>query len=205
MDPRTITIDDVEALELSEVRGGAETRETRLRERVETFVDWAVDRERYVLDDSVTSAHLLLIAAEHLESLRELDRALDLAERAAASDDVAPFEATPTLVSIRLARGETAAAVSLADELRRGGTDDALLVEQVAEAFEHAGELAAAERWNVIGLRLLERLGDADAYQRSSFLSGRYRSRRDAGRPIDVLDTETERLRASLGQEPIGS
>lgn len=52
---------------------------------------------------------------------------------------------------------------------------------------------------------MLERLGDADAYQRSSFLSGRYRSRRDAGLPIDVLDTETGRLRASLGQEPIGS
>lgn len=199
-----ISFDDVLGLETEQLGRDPVRAERRLRERVDQLISWA-DREEYDLDETVSRGYLLSAAAEHLADLGELDRALELASRAAeAATGDERFEAYPGLISIRLARGERQDALALADEVRRAQVDDALLVERLAEEFEHAGELELAERWFVIALRRAEQTGFAtDDAIRSMALSGRYRVRRDAGKPIDVLDAETQRLREALGQPPL--
>lgn len=199
-----ISFDDVLDLETEQLGKDPVRAGRRLQERVDQLISWA-EGEEYELDETVSRGYLLSAAAEHLADLGELDRALELASRAAeAATGDERFEAYPGLIAIRLARGERQEALALADEVRRAQLDDALLVERLAEEFEHAGELQLAERWFVIALRRAEQTGIAtDDAVRSMALSGRFRVRRDAGKPIDVLDAETQRRREALGQPPL--
>lgn len=137
----------------------------------------------------LTTGRLLIVAAEHFRLAERLDEALAAAERARGGG----LDAHPTLVGIQLDRGDADAALALADEVRAAGPT-LELAQQLAEAFELGGELAAAERWYAIALR------DAGEAERPELLLGRYRVRRDAGKPMDVLDTESERLAALRGR-----
>jgi hypothetical protein len=170
-------------------------------ERAELLERWATDTEAFELADDVRRAVLLLAAAEHFEMAGELDRALDLVRRADEASDAEPHETTGALVSILLARGERDAAVAASDALRASQTEAWWRYWDVAEAFELADELALAERWFVITLRAVERDPEYDVGDRLVALTGRHRVRRDAGKPEDVLDLETNELRGLLGYE----
>ena len=170
-------------------------------ERAELLERWATDTEAFELGGDLRRAVLLLAAAEHLEMAGEHDRALDLARRAGEASDAEPHEATGALVSILLARGERDAAVAATDGLRASQTEAWWRYWDVAEAFELADELALAERWFVITLRAVERDPEYDVGDRLVALTGRHRVRRDAGKPEDVLDLETNELRGLLGYE----
>lgn len=191
-----ITEDDLDGLEL---RVSADP--DHHVERAEMLVRWATDAESFSLDDDVRRAHLLLVAAEHYETAGELQRALEFARRAAEASDSVPGEVSGTLVSILLALGERDAAIAEADALRGAGLDDWWPLLAVAEVFELADELALAERWFVIALRVVERDAEHDVDDRLTALSGRYRVRRDAGKHEDVLDVETRELAGLLGVE----
>jgi hypothetical protein len=192
-----ITETDLDDLELRVADGNGHVGRAELLER------WATDAAAFELEDGVRRAHLLLVAAEHLEMAGELERARSLARRAAEASDAEPHEATGTLVSILLALGERDAAVAAADGLRGAGSEEWWRHLDVAESFELADELALAERWFVITLRIVERDPDHDVADRLIPLSGRFRVRRDAGKPEDVLDADTSQLRELLGYEPI--
>jgi len=189
--------DDLDVLELRVADGRGHVA------RAELLEQWATDATAYELDDGIRRAHLLLVAAEHLEMAGELDRALAVARRAAEASDAEPHEATGRLVSILLALGDRDAALGMADELRGSGSEAWWRPLHVAEAFEFADELELAERWFVITLRIVERDPEHDVADRLIALSGRFRVRRDAGKPEDVLDAETSQLRELLGYEPI--
>ncbi|MGX5695969.1 hypothetical protein ACWKWP_07210 [Agromyces soli] len=191
-----ITDDDLDGLEL---RASADPNHHV--ERAELLLRWATDTESFALDDDVRQAHLLLVAAENLEMAGELDRALALARRAAEASDAVPGEVSSTLVSILLARGERDAAIAEADALRAAGLGEWWPLLAVAEVFELADELALAERWFVIALRVVERDAEHDADDRLTALAGRYRVRRDAGKDEDVLDIETRELAGLFGVE----
>jgi hypothetical protein len=154
----------------------------------ETVLGWADSAQ---LSPPLTVGRLLIVAAEHLRLAGRLDDALATAQQARPGT----FDAHPTLVGIHLDRGEADAAAALADEVRTAGPT-VELAQQLAEAFELGSELPAAERWYAIALR------DADEQARPDILLGRYRVRRDAGKPMDVLDAETEQLAARLGRRP---
>ncbi|WP_430645638.1 hypothetical protein [Agromyces sp. GXS1127] len=192
-----ITETDLDDLELRVVENGGHVARADLLER------WATDAAAFELDAGVRRAHLLHVAAEHLEMAGELDRALAMVRRAGEASDAEPDETTGTLVSILLALGRRDAAVEAADALRGSGNGEWWRHLDVAEAFELADELALAERWFVITLRVIERDPDHDVADRLIPLSGRFRVRRDAGKPEDVLDAETSQLRELLGYEPI--
>ncbi len=187
-------LDDVE-LRVADGRGHVE--------RAELLERWATDATAYELADGIRRAHLLLVAAEHLEMAGELERALAAARRAAEASDAEPHEATGTIVAALLALGRRDDAVGEADALRGSGSGDWWRHLHVAEAFELADELELAERWFVITLRIIERDPEHDVADRLIALSGRFRVRRDAGKPEDVLDAETTQLRELLGYEPI--
>ncbi|GAA1818482.1 hypothetical protein [Agromyces neolithicus] len=170
-------------------------------ERAELLERWATDTGSFELDDDLRRATLLLASAEHLEMAGELDRALDLVRRAGAASDVEPHETVGALVSILLARGERDAAIAASDALRASQSAAWWRYWDVAEAFELADELALAERWFVITLRAIERDPEYDVGDRLVALTGRHRVRRDAGKPEDVLDIETNELRGLLGYE----
>ena len=169
-------------------------------ERAELLERWATDTEAFELGGDLRRAVLLLAAAEHFEMAGEHDRALDLARRAGEASDADP-------------RGDRRTRLDPAGAWRarrRGRGDRGLRASQteawwrywdVAEAFELADELALAERWFVITLRAVERDPEYDVGDRLVALTGRHRVRRDAGKPEDVLDLETNELRGLLGYE----
>ncbi|MFC9919519.1 hypothetical protein [Agromyces binzhouensis] len=192
-----ITEDDLDELELRVADGRGHVARADLLER------WATDDAAFELAAGVRRAHLLLVAAEHFEMAGELDRALAVARRAAEASDAEPHEATGRLVAILLALGERDAALHTADALRGSGSGQWWRHLHVAESFEFADELELAERWFVITLRLIERDPEHDVADRLIALSGRFRVRRDAGKPEDVLDAESSQLRELLGYEPI--
>lgn len=152
----------------------------------ETALGWADSAEPV---PPLTAGRLLIVAAEHFRLAERLDDALAAGERARQGG----FDAHPALVGIHLDRGDAPTALALADEVRAAGPT-LELAQQLAEAFELGGELAAAERWYAIALR------DAGEAERPDLLLGRYRVRRDAGKPMDVLDTESERLAVLRGR-----
>ncbi|HLT67688.1 MAG TPA: hypothetical protein VKZ73_07430 [Microbacterium sp.] len=187
---QTITDDDLDELELSG-RGDDHSRHVAM-----TAIAWAEDPARFVLEEPLTPAHLLLVAAEHLEMLGELDEAWVVANRAAEHPTAAPFEALSTLVSIRLAQGDLTAATELLDGYRRAGAITADLAAQLADVIEaspvvddEAGAMRLAERWANIALLALERDGGHMTDYRTA-LGVRYRTRRARGARHDELDDD---------------
>ena len=201
-----ITEDDVDELELRDfdpttgsVTGGIAEH----LEKAAIFEQWATDAENYRLDGGLTPAHLLVVAAEHLQMAHDTAEAFRLVEAARAHSSVKPFEAHPTLISLHLEQDDRTTALALADEVRTTGSDDLGIYQQIAEGFEIAGELALAERWYAIALRALDKVGLESTSDRIALLAGRYRVRRDGGKPLDVLDVETEQLRTEHGLDPL--
>lgn len=127
---QTITDDDLDELELSG-RGDDHSRHVAT-----TAIAWAEDPARLALEEPLTPAHLLLVASDHLEMLGELDEAWVVANRAAEHPTAEPFEALSTLVSIRLAQHDLAAAAELLDGYRRAGAITADLAAQLADVIE---------------------------------------------------------------------
>lgn len=201
-----ITEDDIDELELRDldpVTGSITGGAAEHLEKAAILQAWATDSAAYTLDEAVTPAQLLVIAAEHLQLGHDTDNAFRLARAASEHPSAKRFEAHPTLIGLHLENGELEAAVALADEVRRNGADELGVYEMIASSFEFAGELALAERWFAIALRALDRVGLASEHDRVSLLAGRYRVRRDAGKPLDVLDVQSEQLRAERGLDPL--
>ncbi len=201
-----ITEDDIDNLELrdfDEVAGSVTGGVAEHLEKAAIFEAWATDSDAYRLEQGVTPAHLLIVAAEHLQLGRDYDEAFRLARAAAAHPSAQPFEAHPTLISLHLELDQREDALALADEVRTGGAPELGIYEMIAENFELADELALAERWYAIALRALDKVQLESPADRLSLLTGRYRVRRDAGKPLDVMDTEVEQLRAAQGLDPL--
>jgi hypothetical protein len=201
-----ITEDDIDELELrdfDEATGSVTGGAAEHLEKAAIFEEWATDADRYVLGEGVTPASLLIVAAEHLQLGHDTTEAFRLALAASEHPSAQPFEAHPTLISLHLENDELEAAVALAAEVRTGGADEIGIYEMIAESFEIAGELTLAERWFAIGLRALDRAGVESPADRLSLLTGRYRVRRDSGKPLDVLDVEAEQLRIERGLDPV--
>ncbi|PPL17334.1 hypothetical protein [Microterricola pindariensis] len=201
-----ITEDDIDELELRDFdeRAGSSTGGVAEHlEKAAIFESWATDADAYTLDDGVTPAQLLIVAAEHLQMGRDYDEAFRLALAAAGHPSAQRFEAHPTLISLHLELDQRAEALALADEVRTAGAPELGIYEAIASSFEIADELALAERWYAIALRALDKVNLESPADRLSLLSGRYRVRRDAGKPLDVLDTETEQQRAAQGLAPL--
>lgn len=196
-------IDDLELRDLDEATGSVTGGAAEHLEKAAIFEEWATDADNYELGDGVTPAHLLVVAAEHLQLAHDMAEAFRLASAASEHPSAQRFEAHPTLISLHLENNELDAAVALADEVRKGGADELGIYEMIAESFEMAGEVTFAERWFAIGLRMLDRVGLESPGDRLSLLTGRYRVRRDAGKALDVLDVETEELRIESGLDPI--
>ncbi|MEL4317884.1 hypothetical protein WJX64_02600 [Leifsonia sp. YIM 134122] len=189
---------------------GLERRAPRLvatpdqhRAVAETITSWATDAASFYVDDGITRAHLLLVGAEHLEMAGDLDGARRLAETAAAHPTAEPFGAYPTLISLAFASGDTDQAVALADEVRAASDAGLHIILMIAETFELNGDLARAERWNTIGARRASAGSLSPTEQYLTFLGGRFRARRDAGKPLDGLDDEAQELRAEAGLAPL--
>ena len=196
-------IDELELRDFDEATGSITGGAAEHLEKAAIFEEWATDADSYTLSDGVTPAHLLIVAAEHVQMAQDTAEAFRLARTASEHPSAEPFEAHPTLISLHLESNELEAAVTLADEVRTGGADELGIYEMIAESFEDAGELTLAERWFAIGLRMLDRVGVESPNDRLSLLSGRYRVRRDADKPLDVLDVETEQLRIESGLDPL--
>ncbi len=199
-----ITEDDIDNLELrdfDESTGSVTGGVAEHLEKAAILEEWATDAESYELDEGITPAHLLIVAAEHLQIGRDFEEAFRLAREGREHPSAQPFEAHPTLIGLHLELEQRSEAIELADEVRASGADELGIYEMIAETFELAGELAVAERWYAIALRALDKVQLESPADRVSLLSGRYRVRRDAQKPLDVLDTETEQLRVSRGLE----
>lgn len=196
-------IDDLELRDFDEASGSVTGGAAEHLEKAAIFEEWATDADSYELGDGVTPAKLLIVAAEHLQLAHDTAEAFRLARAAKDHPSAQPFEAHPTLISLHLDDDELSAAVALADEVRAGSADELGIYQMIAESFELAGELTLAERWFAISIRVLERAGVESPDDRMSLLTGRYRVRRDAGKPLDVLDVETEQLRIERGLDPV--
>ncbi|WP_248152843.1 hypothetical protein [Microbacterium aoyamense] len=208
--PRTITWDDW--LDAGVVAGVGDERTTFVQERVDLMLAWVHDDSAFTLDPEVTVCDVLCVAAELLESIGEWDRALQIAEDAAAAGDAEVLGAHPTIISILLSAERVDDALDRAREILVAFRDDPndvepQIFERVGEAFEFADTLGdartstMAERLFTIGARHVTT--DDDGRQWGMLLSGRYRVRRAQGKPIDVQDAETEELRRELGWEPL--
>jgi tetratricopeptide (TPR) repeat protein len=184
-----ISIDDVDRVDMSG-RGPLRI--------AETMIEWAENPEQYELDEVVRPVHLYLIAADRLESLGDLEGAWALAEKAAAHPSAGPFEAHPNRISIRLEQGRIDEARALADEIRHSSIEDISVIEQAAESFELADLLTDAQRWNAIGIRVAEQLYGEESEGALRFTTARYRVRRAAALPRDVLDLQLEAWRDHL-------
>lgn len=187
---QTITEDELDELEMSG-RGDDHSRHVAM-----TAIAWAEDPTRFALEEPLTPAHLLLVAAEHLEMLGELDDAWAVANRAAEHPAAGPFEALSTLVSIRLAQRDLAAAAELLDGYRHAGAITADVAAQLADVIEaspivddEGGAMRLAERWANIALLALERDGGHMTDYRTA-LGVRYRARRARGAQHDELDED---------------
>ena len=187
-------IDDLELRDFDEATGSVTGGAAEHLEKAAIFEEWATDADNYELGDGVTPAQLLIVAAEHLHLGHDTAEAFRLALAASEHPSVKPFEVHPTLIALHVDNDELDAAVALADEVRTGGADELGIYEMIAEVFEVAGALTLAERWYAIGLRLLDRVGLKSPGDQLSLLTGRYRVRRDAGKPLDALDVQTEQL-----------
>lgn len=199
-----ITEDDIDELELrdfDETTGSVTGGVAEHLEKAAIFEEWATDAENYTLDAGVTPAQLLVVAAEHLQLAHDTVEAFRLAFAAQQHPSARRFEAHPTLISLHLENDELEQAMALADEVRKTGADELGIYEMIAESFEISGELALAERWFAIALRALDKVGIENPSDRIALLTGRYRVRRDAQKPLDVLDVETEQLRTAAGLE----
>lgn len=193
-----ITEDDFNELEFATKPDGVD-REVWLRERVATYLTW-VDAGEF---EGITASYVLRVAAEHLESMGDLDGALTLARRAtSAGDDEAPL-GIPVLISILLALEDTDEAKRASDVLRAVLRSDpervpTLLLERMGEEFAYAEQLTLAERWYTTALRLVEERGGSElewvrvAHFRASV-------RRRAGKPSDATDDEADQLRREYG------
>lgn len=203
-----ITEDDIDNLELrdfDEATGSVTGGVAEHLEKAAIFEEWATDDEAYALEEGLTPAQLLIVAAEHLQLGHDYEESFRVARAAGEHPSAQPFEAHPTLISLHLELDQREQALRLADEVRAGGASELGIYEMIASSFELAGELALAERWYAIALRALDKVNLESPTDRMSLLSGRYRVRRDAGKPLDVLDTETQQLRAVQGLDPLDS
>lgn len=201
-----ITEDDIDELELrdfDETTGSVTGGVAEHLEKAAIFEEWATDAESYTLDAGVTAAQLLVVAAEHLQLAHDTAEAFRLAEAARQHASAKLFEAHPTLISLHLETDDLDGALVLADEVRKTGADELGVYEMIAESFEISGHLTLAERWYAIALRALDKVGLENPADRLTLLTGRYRVRRDADKPLDVLDIDTEQLRTAAGLEPV--
>ena len=188
--PQTITDDDLDELELA---GGGDGHS---RHVATTAIAWAENPAQFTLEAPLRPAHLLLVAAEHLEMIGELDEAWAVANRAVGHPTAEPFEALPTLVSIRLSQQDLAAATELLDGYRRAGAISGDLATQLADIVEssplgddEAAVMRLAERWANIALLALERDGGHMGDYRTA-LGVRYRARRARRAEHDELDDD---------------
>lgn len=188
MTPREISEDDLDEVEFAT---GSD--------KAEIFIEWATDRERFTIVPPLTPSELLLIAADHLEQRSEWDRAWETAESAVDAEGGSPFCAHEQFISQLVSRGEFDRAREFATELRMSGAFDASTAERVGEAFEDAQNWAEAQRWHVMAMRKLEADGEAGSFRHALAATARYRARRSAGLPLDMLDTEAIELREVLG------
>lgn len=200
--PRTITEDDVRALEVSRPAKG-QSRDDMLRQRIETLIEWTYSADIEL--DGITRAHLLCIAAEHSLTLGDAPRALELARAAKASGDPDSFDAVPDLVTALLTLDRGDEVTDVVKEARALVREDAsalpwTVLERVGEELAYFGRLDDAERWFAMCVRVSERtnVGDLAAARALTF---RWATRRRAGKPQDAMDQEAERVAAARGWE----
>ncbi|SFL38462.1 tetratricopeptide repeat protein [Geodermatophilus ruber] len=181
-----LSLDDVEELDLA-VRTPEQCRATAAR-----LVTWS--EQPHPEDDAeVTPAMLLVHAGELLAMVGDHEAALDLYRRAIrAEGDVVP-DVRCYLHHGLIAVGDVDAARRLAEEVRRSRPTDADVYLLIAEDYEAAGDLAAANRWMSLGLRwLLEGLEtdseDPPGRRATMFLRARRRIRQALGFAPDELD-----------------
>lgn len=165
--------------------------------RAERLIAWVTD-PRYAFEDGLTGEYPLTLAIEILLDCDDLDRAWQVTELLAQQSDVRSFEAAPLQMEILLRRGDRDAAEGLSDDVRRSRSADIDLCTRIGELFEEYDDPSRAERWFTIGVDVARREGSGDATLQM-MLGGRYRIRREAGKPSDAMDEECDRLRAELG------
>lgn len=122
--------------------------------------------------------------ADHIER-KDIDEALDRADELIATGDKA---------------GAIAAVEAVAEDGRRFAGADPVLAELFGNVYELVDDYASAQRWYSIGLRGLEKLKLQNSEFYLQMLTNRYRVRRDAGLPLDVIDNETDELRKLSGR-----
>ncbi len=201
-----ITEDEIDELELrdcDETTGSMTGGAADHLEKAAIFEQWATDADNFTLGGGVTPAHLLIVAAEHVYMAHDTVEAFRLARAASEHPSARPFEAHPILIGLYLESDDLDAAAALANEVRTGGADEFGIHEMIAVCFESVGEFTLAERWFAIGLRALERVGAEGPEEQLSLLTGRYRVRRAAAKPLDMLDLETEQLRIERGLDSV--
>lgn len=193
-----ITEADFTEVEFSTKPDGVD-REVWLRERVATYLAW-VDAGEF---EGISPNFVLRVTAELLETLGDLEQALRVARRATSSgEDDTPL-GMPVLVSILLALEDTDEAKRASDVLRavlRADPDriPSLLLERMGEEFAYVEQLAVAERWYTMAVRLIEERGESELdWARAAHL--RASVRRRAGKPSDATDDEAEQLRIEYG------
>lgn len=181
-----LTTDDIEGLE-AWARTPAQHRESARR-----LVGWAA--ESHPADDpEATPASLLVSAGWHLEQADDVPGALDLYRRAVTAEGPALPDARCYLHAALVKTGDTAAEREVAEEIRRSRPQDPEVYAFMTEDYELAGDLAAANRWANIGLRVLLGLAEEDEEAWDdvgavSLLNARARVREGLGFPPDEWD-----------------
>lgn len=201
--PRTITEDDLYELELAVPEKGQST-EAMLRNRIDLVVGWANDPD-VVLDEDLTRARLLCVAAEHSRTVGELSRSLDLAREAVASNDADASHGIPVLMTALFELGrddEAMAEVAVARaKIREDPTSlDSHVMERIGEELAYFGRLDAAERWFALCVRTCERT-DERGLELARSLTFRWAVRRRAGKAQDAMDLEAEAFAEARGWE----
>lgn len=201
--PRTITEDDLYELEFAVPEKGQST-EAMLRERIDLVFGWANDPD-IVLEDGLTRAHLLCVAAEHCQTVGDLSRSVDLAYEAVTSSDADASHAIPVMITALFELGrddEAMAEIAAARVQIRENPEsfDSRVMERIGEELAYFGRLDAAERWFTLCVRTSERI-DERGLQLARALTFRSAVRRRAGKPEDAMDLEAEAAAEARGWE----
>lgn len=193
--PVRITADDLDRLEDAEPDEDDPEFAAWHRATAVTLESWGSDAAAFELvADELSTAEVLLAAAEHFAMAGDVADALRLGQVARRHPSAEPFEAHAQLVGFHLADADPDAATALADEVRAAGAVDPELAEAIAMEFDIADEFEQAERWYTIAVRGLEAEGDRESEAYEFALIGRHRARRELGAPIDAIDEDAERF-----------
>ncbi|KHL16430.1 hypothetical protein CLV56_2200 [Mumia flava] len=176
-----ITRDDVDRVE---------TASGPPAERAEELVGYATSAEHEL--DGVTARSILVTAAELLGFAGAYDRQSEVLLLADESAGPSAIATDAVRIASLLTRGLDATEV--ADRLRRTGKPNPYTCHYVAESYIESGDLAKAERWLNIGLRVQEHLDPemTDTFAWDLLLVTRLEVRRALGRPADQYDEEAQ-------------